>query len=104
MIAGLALMTPDSLIAIVAGLLVLTFGFFGAHAIASSWASALVEKDRAQASSLYLLFYYVGGGAAGSAGGLFWASHGWPGVALFCGAMMLGVFGAALVLWKTGRG
>ncbi len=104
MIAGLALMTPDSLFVIVAGLLVLTFGFFGAHAIASSWASALVEKDRAQASSLYLLFYYVGGGAAGSAGGLFWSSHGWAGVALFCGAMMLGVFGAALALWKTGRG
>jgi len=100
MTLGLALMTPDSLPMLVIGLLVLTFGFFGAHAIASGWAPTLVEKDKAQASSLYLLFYYVGGGAAGTAGGVFWASHAWPGVALFSGAMMLGAIVIALLLWR----
>lgn len=97
---GLLLMTPDNLPAIMAGLVILTFGFFGAHAIASGWAPTLVEKDKAQASSLYLLFYYVGGGAAGTAGGLFWASGAWPGVALFAGAMMAGTIVAALLLWR----
>jgi YNFM family putative membrane transporter len=97
---GLLLMTPDNLPAIMAGLVILTFGFFGAHAIASGWAATLVEKDKAQASSLYLLFYYVGGGAAGTAGGIFWASAAWPGVALFAGAMMAGTIVSALLLWR----
>lgn len=100
MTLGLVLMTPDSLPMLVIGLVVLTFGFFGAHSIASGWAPALVEKDKAQASSLYLLFYYIGGGAAGTAGGLFWASHGWTGVALFSGVMMAGTIVIALLLWR----
>ncbi|MDP2358950.1 MAG: MFS transporter [Beijerinckiaceae bacterium] len=97
---GLVLMTPDHLASIAAGLVILTFGFFGAHAIASGWAATLVAKDKAQASSLYLLFYYVGGGAAGTAGGVFWANAAWPGVALFAGAMMAGTIVVALLLWR----
>ena len=103
MIAGLVMMTPDSLVMLVAGLVVMTFGFFGAHAIASGWAPALVDRDKAQASSLYLLFYYVGGGVAGAWGGVFWASHAWTGVALFAGAMMLGVLAGAVVLSRVSR-
>ena len=48
MICGLALMFPDSIAFLIAGLLVMTFGFFGAHAIASSWAPAMVAQDKAQ--------------------------------------------------------
>ena len=88
MIAGLLIMIPDNLVCIAFGLAVMTFGFFGAHAISSGWAPALVERDKAQASSLYLLMYYIGGGVAGSAGGVFWAQYGWLGVTMFSGAMM----------------
>jgi YNFM family putative membrane transporter len=98
MIAGLILMTPDYLVSIVIGLAIMTFGFFGAHAICSGYAPALAEQDKAQASSLYLLFYYVGGGIAGSAGGLFWSSAGWPGVALFSGLLMTGTLIAGVLL------
>jgi YNFM family putative membrane transporter len=97
---GLMLMTPDYLPSIALGLVVLTFGFFGAHAIASGWAPTLVNKDKAQASSLYLLFYYVGGGAAGTMGGVFWESAAWPGVTLFSGAMMAGTIVIAILLWR----
>jgi YNFM family putative membrane transporter len=97
---GLLLMTPDWLPAILLGVVILTFGFFGAHAIASSWAAALAPSDKAQASSLYLLFYYVGGGAAGTMGGFFWSAGAWTGVALFSGAMMLGTIMIALMLWR----
>lgn len=97
---GLLLMTPDYLPSIALGLVVLTFGFFGAHAIASGWAPMLVDKDKAQASSLYLLFYYVGGGAAGTTGGVFWESAAWTGVAAFAGAMMAGTIIIALLLWR----
>lgn len=85
--AGLAVMTPDSFLAIALGLSIMTYGFFGAHSICSGWAPALAARDKAQASSLYLLLYYIGGGIAGSAGGLFWQAHGWTGVALFAGGL-----------------
>ena len=101
MLGGLVLMTPDSLWSIGAGLALLTFSFFGAHAICSGWAPAAAASDKAQASSLYLLLYYIGGGIAGSVGGIFWASHGWNGVALFCGIMMLGIMATAMALSRT---
>lgn len=103
MICGLALTLPDSLGFVIAGLLVMTFGFFGAHAIASSWAPAMVAQDKAQASSLYLLAYYIGGGVAGTAGGLFWDGQGWLGVAAFSGVMMLGILGVAIALTRMNR-
>jgi YNFM family putative membrane transporter len=101
MLAGLALMTPDSLVFIAAGMILLTFSFFGAHAICSGWAPAATPIDKAQASSLYLLLYYIGGGIAGTVGGVFWMAQGWIGVALFCGAMMAGILVVAVALMRT---
>ena len=101
MLMGLAMMTPDSLIMIGAGLALMTFSFFGAHAICAGWAPAAAAADKAQASSLYLLLYYIGGGVAGSAGGIFWASHRWDGVALFSAIIMAGVLVVALALSRT---
>ena len=95
---GLAILVPETLATIALGLAVVTFGFFGAHAISSSWAPALVERDKAQASSLYLLLYYIGGGVAGSIGGVFWAGQGWIGITLFSGAMMLATLACVLLL------
>jgi YNFM family putative membrane transporter len=98
MMVGLALLMPDMLVTTVVGLAVMTFGFFGAHAISSGFAPALAERDKAQASSLYLLFYYVGGGVAGSLGGIFWSANAWTGVALFSAALMAGTLLAAFFL------
>ncbi|KIL41281.1 MFS transporter [Gordoniibacillus kamchatkensis] len=64
----------------IAGLAIFTFGFFGAHSIASGWVGQLAPAYRAQASSLYLLFYYSGSSVAGAVGGLFWSAYGWSGV------------------------
>jgi len=101
--AGLALMAPASLWSMVVGLVALTYGFFGAHAICSGWAPALAENDKAQSSSLYLLLYYTGGGVAGSIGGIFWSSHGWAGVIAFSGALMFGALALAAMLWRFAR-
>ena len=101
MLTGLAMMTPDSLPMIGAGLALMTFTFFGAHAICAGWAPAAASADKAQASSLYLLLYYIGGGVAGSVGGIFWASHRWDGVALFSAIIMTGVLVVALALSRT---
>src|SRR5690606_32686358 len=42
---GVALMSVPNVIVILAGLVVFTAGFFGAHAIASSWAPVLADAD-----------------------------------------------------------
>lgn len=62
------------------GIALVTFGFFAGHSIASSWIGKISTHDKAQASSLYLLFYYIGSSVGGTLGGRFWSSYGWGGV------------------------
>ena len=56
---------------IVAGLVVMTAGFFAAHSVASGWVGGRAPVAPAQASALYLCLYYIGSSVAGSAGGVF---------------------------------
>lgn len=79
---GLALTLAGNLVAIVAGLLVFTAGFFAAHAVASGWVPVLASGARAQASSLYNLFYYVGSSVLGWLIGLPFMHFGWGSVVL----------------------
>ncbi len=96
MVAGVGLTLVDSLVAIAVGLVVLTGGFFGAHAIASGWVGARASVGRAQAASLYNLFYYLGSSVLGWVGGMFYAGWQWPGVVALMSALVL-VAGALLV-------
>jgi MFS transporter, YNFM family, putative membrane transport protein len=80
MFAGGLLTLSGNLYAIIAGVAVYTFGFFGSHSVASSWVGQRATTDKAQASSLYLLFYYAGSSLFGAVGGLFWNPYGWYGV------------------------
>ena len=89
MLAGLGLTLLRPLAASIAGIAVLTFGFFGAHSVVSSWVSRRALQAKAQASSLYLFFYYLGSSVAGSCGGFFWSAWGWPGVAALVGALLI---------------
>ncbi|GAC1696104.1 MAG: MFS transporter [Gemmatimonadaceae bacterium] len=88
MVAGLALTWSARLAVIVAGVAVITFGFFAAHSVASSWVGLRARHAKAQAASLYLFFYYLGASVAGAAGGVFWTAWGWPGVAGFVAGML----------------
>lgn len=96
--AGVALTLPASVWWVVAGLVVLTAGFFAAHSVASGWVGGRAPVAPAQASALYLCLYYVGASVAGSAGGLFWAGGGWPAVAGFAAALLAVALAAALTL------
>ena len=87
MLAGLGLTLAAALVPIVAGIVVITFGFFGGHSIVSSWVGRRAGGAKAQASSMYLFVYYLGSSVAGAAGGLFYAAHGWNGVAAFVGVL-----------------
>lgn len=88
MLAGVLITLAEPLWAVLTGMLIFTFGFFGAHSVASSWVGRRALRARGQASSLYLLFYYVGSSVAGTAGGVFWHASGWTGVALFIAALL----------------
>jgi YNFM family putative membrane transporter len=86
MLLGVLLTVFDSLWVIILGVLVLTFGFFGAHSIASGWVSHRAHAAKAQASSLYLFSYYMGSSILGSLGGFVWAWGAWSGIVVAVGA------------------
>jgi predicted MFS family arabinose efflux permease len=81
MIAGVAITLSDNVFAVLAGLMIATAGFFGAHSIASGWTGQSAPAGKAQASSLYNLFYYGGSSAVGWFGGVAFDGGGWTAVA-----------------------
>jgi len=80
MLVGVCITLDMNLFIKIFGIALLTFGFFAGHSIVSGWIGKLATHDKAQASSLYLLFYYVGSSIGGTAGGRFWSVYGWGGV------------------------
>jgi len=97
MLAGLGFTALKSVGLIVAGIAIITFGFFGGHSIVSSWVGRRASGAKGQASSTYLFIYYMGSSAAGAAGGLFYAVDGWNGVVAFVGALMAA---GLLIAWR----
>lgn len=81
MIATL-MMLVNSLIAIIAGLFILSFGFFFAHSTLNAWVSKRAKFAKASASGLYFTSYYVGGSLGSFYLGFFWYYWGWLGVIL----------------------
>ncbi|WP_314171764.1 MFS transporter [Streptomyces winkii] len=88
--SGLLLSLADSLVAVVAGLVLITAGFFAGHAVASGSVSHTATEGRAQASALYQMAYYTGSSLGGALGAAAFAAGGWEAtVALTLGAMVL---------------
>ncbi|WP_459207072.1 MFS transporter [Pseudomonas sp. MLB6B] len=98
MAAGMALTMAAPLTLIVVGMLIFTFGFFGAHSVASSWIGRRALRAKGQASSLYLFSYYAGSSVAGTVGGMFWHHYGWNGIGLFIGSLLAIALGIAVHL------
>jgi MFS transporter, YNFM family, putative membrane transport protein len=93
-IGGTLLTLFPSVIFKIVGLSIFTFGFFASHSIVSALVTERASVNKAQASSLYLLFYYLGSSFVGSIGGYFWESFHWGGVISF----NLCLLGAGLVM------
>lgn len=102
MFTGLGLTMPQALSVKVAGLAILTFGFFGAHSVASSWVSYRSTYP-SHAASLYLLSYYLGSSVVGTIGGFFWSDWGWLGVVSLVGVLLISAIGVTLFLPRTRR-
>ncbi len=87
MLAGLLVTLFPPLVFRVGGLAVMTFGFFGAHAVASGWVARRALTSAAEASSLYLFFYYAGSSIFGVLGGLIWTRWHWTGIIAMVGVL-----------------
>ena len=81
----------------ISGIVLFTFGFFGAHSIASGAVTQLAKTNKGQASSLYLFSYYLGSSVCGAIGGLFWAQKGWDGVVSFILLLLFAAVVCAIV-------
>ncbi|MGY2198624.1 MFS transporter [Pseudomonas gingeri] len=89
MLVGIVLTMAMPLPVVIVGVLLFTFGFFGAHSVASSWIGRRALKAKGQASSLYLFCYYVGSSVAGTLGGVAWHYAAWNGIGLFIGGLLV---------------
>ncbi|MDO4682932.1 MAG: MFS transporter [Lautropia sp.] len=98
MLIGILTTLSGSVVLIVAGIALLTIGFFASHSVASSSVGPACDGDKGHAASLYLLFYYLGSSVIGSAGGWFWQHGGWPSVV----AMAVTLTGGGLLLAALG--
>jgi YNFM family putative membrane transporter len=104
MLGGIVLTLAAPLWLFVAGLCVLTAGFFAAHGVASSWvATRAAYGGRAvgQAASLYSFWYYVGSSVGGTLAGRAWAAGGWSAVVWLAGGAGAVAAVLAVVLGRT---
>ncbi len=88
---GSCVTLSESIVMIIIGFLINSFGFFFCHSTASSWVSKQATHAKASASSLYLVFYYVGASLGGFYLQPFWKQWHWPGV----------IFGSLIILVVT---
>lgn len=101
--AGVLLTVSHAAGLIICGIIVLTIGFFITHSVASSWVGQLAGPFKGHAASLYLLAYYLGSSVMGSAGGHFWSTRGWNGVAAMTVALLAAGSACAVLLWMRQR-
>ncbi|MEZ7007605.1 MFS transporter [Streptomyces sp. AD55] len=92
--AGLVLSLADSLPLVLAGLVLITAGFFAGHAVASSAVGRTAQHGRAQASALYQSAYYIGSSAGSTVGAVAFHAAGWSGTV---GVGLLAVLGVAAI-------
>lgn len=104
MAAGIALTLAGPLWCMVAGLCVLTVGFFAAHGVASGWVAVraqLGHRAVGQAASLYSFWYYAGSSVGGTLAGRAWQDAGWPGVAVLAGSCTAAALLLTVLLGRT---
>lgn len=100
MAAGAVITLAGPLVAVIGGLAVFTFGFFGSHSTASSWIGRRALSGKGQASALYLLFYYGGSSISGTMGGFLWSGARWPGIVMLIVGLLALAMVAAVALWR----
>jgi YNFM family putative membrane transporter len=100
MAGGLTLTLAVTLSLMVVGIAIFTFGFFGGHAVASSWIGLRSGQHKALGSALYLGFYYLGSSLIGALSGWVWSAAHWPGLVALLLCVLLICMAVALYLRK----
>ena len=77
---GLGLALLPWLPALIVGVLVFTASFFVAHSLSSSGVGLVAQRDRAEASSMYLFSYYAGSSIVGWVSGMVFSRFEWAGL------------------------
>ncbi|KAB1650453.1 MFS transporter [Pseudoclavibacter endophyticus] len=98
MLAGTALTLAAPVWLILAGLIVMTGGFFAAHSVASGIAGSIPHRGRAQSSAIYNFNYYLGSSVFGFLGGVLYVAFGWIGTVAMVAALIVLALLFALVL------
>jgi MFS transporter, YNFM family, putative membrane transport protein len=88
---------------VVAGLALLTGGFFAAHGVASGWTSVAARGQRSTAAARYTVWYYTGTTLGGPVGGLAYGHGGWTATGTVVAALGLTAAGVAVTLPVTLR-
>lgn len=99
MASGILLTLSASIVGVLAGIAMVTTGFFIGHATASASVGALANSSKSHATSLYLLFYYTGASITGTFSGWFWQHAGWSGITALTGSIAL----TGLMIASTSR-
>ena len=97
MFAGTLATLSGNLVVTFAGMVLMTFAFYGVHTVASAWVGLQAKRAKAQASSLYLFAYYSGSSLIGWLGGVAWEKSGWSGVVALCSIVLS--LALAVAIW-----
>jgi YNFM family putative membrane transporter len=92
MVGGIVVTLAHPLWLIIAGLIVMSSGFLGAHTIVAAWVGRRAGHAKAIAASLYLFAFYTGAGILGTLAGLVWTAGGWLAiVGATCAVLLLAI-------------
>jgi predicted MFS family arabinose efflux permease len=97
--AGILLTLIPSLVAIVAGLTVMTTGVFAAQASSQGYIGIVARERRSTAAALYLTVYYTGGGLGAILPAAIWTRGGWPATVALIVVVQLAAAALAAVFW-----
>lgn len=87
--AGLPLLVSDTLMPVLAGMVLVAVGTFAAQAIATGFVGRRANVDRGAASGIYLAAYYMGGLVGTAALGPLFDGFGWPATVAGIGASLM---------------
>ena len=90
MLGAIGLLIVPSVIAVFAGLGLLTVAFLGTHSVLTGWVVARAQsvgRSTSRASSAYLLMYYLGSTLSGAASTHLFADAGWIAVIVLAAAL-----------------
>jgi len=104
MLLGILLTLSETLWVLIVGLAVLTSGFFGSHAVASSWVGRRAKTAKGLASALYLWAYYFGSSILGTFSGTLWGVGGWNAIVACLSACLVLCLAVAVYLRRGERG